>query len=122
MEADEDTGVEGILSRLKKHRSLSFDVHMEKSINDTYSSSKDNGNISPRKHFSDFQGISFINFIPLKILYLSFFTHIIYQYQSFVHMQLQRLIMEKITQKKKHPTSNLIYNLKIEIRKQAQII
>ncbi|XP_023747925.1 protein PTST homolog 2, chloroplastic isoform X1 [Lactuca sativa] len=55
MEADEDTGVEGILSRLKKHRSLSFDVHMEKSINDTYSSSKDNGNISPRKHFSDFQ-------------------------------------------------------------------
>ncbi|KAI3708654.1 hypothetical protein L2E82_37968 [Cichorium intybus] len=33
---DEDTGVEGILSRLKKHRSLSFDVHMEKNIYHTY--------------------------------------------------------------------------------------
>ncbi|KAI3779252.1 hypothetical protein L2E82_08881 [Cichorium intybus] len=40
---DEDTGVEGILSRLKKHRSLSFDVHMEKNIYHTYVSKKING-------------------------------------------------------------------------------
>lgn len=40
---DEDTGVEGILSRLKKHRSLSFDVHMEKNIYHTYVSKKNNG-------------------------------------------------------------------------------
>lgn len=68
---DEDTGVEGILSRLKKHRSLSFDVHMEKNINNTYYSSKDNGALkdfhdvgnstiegtwgNSRKYFSDFQ-------------------------------------------------------------------
>ncbi|KAI3733598.1 hypothetical protein L6452_13042 [Arctium lappa] len=68
---DEDTGIEGILSRLKKHRSLSFDLCMEKNI---YASSKDNGGLSdfhmstnagesnaqgtwmiPRRHFSDFQ-------------------------------------------------------------------
>lgn len=68
---DEDTGVEGILSRLKKHRSLSFDLCMEKNI---YASSKDNGGLKdfhmatnvgksdaqgtwiiPRRHFSDFQ-------------------------------------------------------------------
>ncbi|XP_024991784.1 protein PTST homolog 2, chloroplastic-like [Cynara cardunculus var. scolymus] len=72
MEADdEDKGVEGILSRLKKHRRLSFDLCMEKNI---YASSKDNGCLSdfhmstdvgkstaqgtwtiPRRHFSDFQ-------------------------------------------------------------------
>ncbi|KAI3516378.1 hypothetical protein L1887_15293 [Cichorium endivia] len=72
--SDEDTGVEGILSRLKKHRSLSFDVHMEKNIYHTYVSKKNNGVPTdfqmsidvgnstaqetwriPKKHFSDFQ-------------------------------------------------------------------
>ncbi|KAI3817595.1 hypothetical protein L1987_11390 [Smallanthus sonchifolius] len=43
MLAEEDTGVEGILSRLEKHRSLSFDIHMEKNMHGTYASSNDNG-------------------------------------------------------------------------------
>ncbi|KAK9063415.1 hypothetical protein SSX86_017285 [Deinandra increscens subsp. villosa] len=45
MLAEEDTGVEGILSRLEKHRSLSFDIHMEKNMPGpgTYASNKDNG-------------------------------------------------------------------------------
>ncbi|KAI3730957.1 hypothetical protein L1987_62138 [Smallanthus sonchifolius] len=43
MLAEEDTGVEGILSRLEKHRSLSFDIHMEKNMHGTYASSNNNG-------------------------------------------------------------------------------
>ncbi|KAL8218296.1 hypothetical protein R6Q57_021669 [Mikania cordata] len=43
MLAEEDTGVEGILTRLEKHRTLSFDIHMEKNKHGVYASSKDNG-------------------------------------------------------------------------------
>ncbi|KAM0014747.1 putative AMP-activated kinase, glycogen-binding protein [Helianthus debilis subsp. tardiflorus] len=49
-EEEEDKGVEGILSRLEKHRSLSFDIHMEKNIHATYASSKDNGGFNKSTH------------------------------------------------------------------------
>lgn len=52
-EAEEDTGVEGILSRLEKHRSMSFDIHMEKNVRGTYASSNNNVGITDFSRSTD---------------------------------------------------------------------